>query len=130
MNNKLLLIFLTVSGLILCICPAHATTTETTNTTDLSRTISKIIELPKNNQNLLQAAIDRALIAKQISNNQSHVANTINTLQVRNNTTTTTSRTRDQNSAGTAQASDMGNTVTGYRTPGEAPKPNAETRRR
>jgi hypothetical protein len=134
MKNKILLVFLTFGGLILSPHSSYATTkANTEDVTNLSRTITKVVKMPTNNQDLIKAAIDRALIAKQISNNQTHVANIVTTPQKQPSSDTTVRSTvqqRGRNSTDTFQASDMGNTVTGYRTPNQTPKPNNQNRGR
>jgi hypothetical protein len=207
MQNKILLVFLAFGGLLLFPHSSYAATNANTNVTNLSRNISELANLALTNQELIEAAIQRALIVKeitgdqkspdrspkrddsiiqsqiqtgqerpstlntetgatapaqvvgrrreesptasstrqkpksdypgratqndQIQSRQTHVANTVTTPQKQSSSATTvisTTQQRGQNFTGIFQANDMGNTVTGYRTPNQIPQSNAHRR--
>jgi hypothetical protein len=67
MKGKILLAFLTVSGLLINSQNAAATTSA--QVSNLSRTITGIVNLDADNQSLIERAIERALIVKEIQNN-------------------------------------------------------------
>jgi hypothetical protein len=122
MKNKFLLIFLAVNGLFISSSASHAATSNQTKTDDLSSTITQVVKMPTKNQDLIKAAIDRALIARQISNDQKHVANTVTTSQKKPGSDTTDTRaisTQGRDAGISSSISALGDTAPGYRTPNE-----------
>jgi hypothetical protein len=67
MKGKILLAFLAVSGLL--INPQSAAATTSAQVSNLSRTITDIVNLDADNLSLIEKAIERALIVKEIQNN-------------------------------------------------------------
>jgi hypothetical protein len=74
MKGKILLVFLTISGLLITAHSVSATTNE--KATNLSRTITDLVKLDANYQSLVERAIDRALVVKEINiaNENGHLA--------------------------------------------------------
>jgi hypothetical protein len=70
-KNKIILLSLAVSGLLITAPNAYATTNQ--EVSKLSSTIADLVKLDANHQSLVEKAIDRALIVKEIQNNDSPI---------------------------------------------------------
>jgi hypothetical protein len=95
MKNKVLLMFLAIGGLLLSPHSSYATTQ--TNT-EIAQTIAKLTNLAPTHQDLVEAAIQRALIAKEIKKESA-----------------LTERSLKGNDAGTVQGQIQTNSISGRR---------------
>jgi hypothetical protein len=66
MKNQIILLSLAIGGLLIT---SHSAVAASPEVTQLSRTITNLIDLDADSQNLVTKAIDRALIVKEIQNN-------------------------------------------------------------
>jgi hypothetical protein len=71
MKNQIILLSLAISGLLITAHSVSATTNE--KDTNISRTITDLVKLDANHQNLVEKAIDRALVVKKINAANNHL---------------------------------------------------------
>jgi hypothetical protein len=120
MKNKSLLMLLAIGGLLLSPHSSYATTKTNPEITNLSQTISELVNLAPDNQLLVAAAIHRALIAKELTSNQKptniQVQHTPNILQT-NPTSSPGNRASGRSDSKTEQPQQSENQLAGMTAP-------------